>query len=135
MRKLLLVSALALMVPLGARAQSPVVTYPNPVTSVDASSTITVTNTFQSVFTAAGGTGSARAARQGCLIQNNGSNTMWVFAGPIANATKATSFQLIAPTTGVQGGSFSCATGGGGILQDQISITGTSGDAFTAKRQ
>lgn len=112
--------------------QVPVLTAPNGVSSSNSSGTITVTNTFQQIFASAiGGT----RVRQGCLIQNNGSNTMWVFAGPLASATKATSYTLIPPAAGVQGGSFSCSTGAGSVLQDQISITGTATETFTAAQQ
>lgn len=118
-----------------AWAQAPVATTPSYVTTTGASGSISVTSTFQSVFAAVGAPGIGVTARQGCAIQNTGSNTMYVYIGAIANATKATSFQLVPPATGVQGGSFNCATGGGGVVQDQISITGTASDTFTATRQ
>ena len=99
----------------------------SPVTSTNVSTTITVTNTFQSLQ-------AASTTRKGCLIQNGGSNNMWVFFGPIASATKALSF-LIVPVGNAGDNSISCATGTGGVLGDQVSITGTSGDAFTANFQ
>lgn len=94
----------------------------SPLTSKNLSSTISVTNTFQSLQ-------AATAGRNGCLIQNNGSHTMWVFFGPIASATATTSFVLPAAQ------SVSCAVGGLGVLIDQVSITGTSTDAFFANFQ
>jgi hypothetical protein len=93
-----------------------------PLTSGNASGTIAVTNTFQSLQAAKGG-------RNGCLVQNNGSHTMWVYFGPIASATAGTSYVLSA------GASISCAVGGLGVLIDQVSITGTSADAFFANFQ
>lgn len=131
MRKGLLAAALVLLAG-AASAQQPVITSPSRVGSVNASGTIAVTNTFQQVFASAL---LLAQPRQGCAIQNNGVNTMWVFFGPLASATKATSFQLVPPGVGVQGGSIGCNTGGGGVLQDQVSITGTATEAFTANRQ
>lgn len=82
------------------------------------SSTIAVTNTFQSIE-------AANAARSGGLIQNNGLNSMWVFFGPIANATKAKSVVLAA-------GQSLNLTAPGVVVTDQVSITGTSTDTFYA---
>lgn len=82
------------------------------------SSTIAVTNTFQSIE-------GANAARSGGLIQNNGVNSMWVFLGPIASATKAKSIVLVA------GQSLSLSAPGV-VVTDQVSITGTSTDTFYA---
>ncbi len=109
--------ALAISVPT-ALAQTPVVTQPSAQTANNASSTIAVSNTFQSVF-------AASAKRFGCSIQNNGSNSMWVYFGPIANATKATSFVVTA------GSALLCGSLGV-VAKDQVSITGTAADAFTA---
>ena len=90
-------------------------------TSTDLSSTIAVTDTFQSI-------NAANPARQGCTIQNNGAATMWVFFGAIAGATKAKSVVL---TTGQ---SVRCNLPGV-TLGDQISITGTATQEFYAKVQ
>lgn len=94
--------------------------------SINLSGTISVTNTFQSVQIQADGRG-------GCTIQNGGgTNAMWVFFGPIANATKAKSFILDA----THGETISCGIPFlPGLITDQISITGTSGDTFTANFQ
>jgi len=106
---------------------------PNPVTTLpytgalntNNSGTIAVTNTFQPVFLAL--TGNQR--RLNCVVQNNSAaNSMYVFFGPIANATLANSVKL-----GV-GASVNC-TGGGISLQEAVSVTGTSGDAFYAAQQ
>ena len=90
-----------------AHAQNLQVASPN----VPGSSTISVTNTFQSVLVAANG------SRFGCSIQNQGTATMYVFAGPIANATKATSKQLAPPSTGtITPSVFNCGSPGGPTL-------------------
>ena len=81
------------------------------------SGTIAVTNTFQSV--------AVQGVRNGCEVQNNGTHTMYVFFGPIASATTANSVALAA------GQGVGCGAPGV-VLSDQISITGTAGDAFYA---
>src|SRR5258708_5207899 len=59
-----------------------------PLTSTNSSSTIAVTNTFQSIQ-------ASTVGRKGCTIENQSTvDTMWVFFGPIGSATKATSFVL-----------------------------------------
>lgn len=96
-----------------------------PLTSTNLSSTISVTNTFQSIQ-------ASTAGRKGCLIQNQSTtNAMWVFFGAIGSATKASSF-ILDSSHGLQ---ISCAVGGLGVLTDQVSITGTSADAFAANFQ
>lgn len=117
-----------------AQAQSPVETFPYPAGTNHVDGTVAVSNTFQTVVPTALSVPKNKS-RKGCLIQNNGSNTMWIFIGPAASGTKGASFTLIPPTAGVQGGSFSCATGAGGVVQDEISLTGTSTEAFTASWQ
>ena len=127
----------ALAAPLPALAQQPVVTSPGQVTpTVAATLTIgTGGGTFQSVFAAAGNaTSPASKPRQGCLIEDVGSHNQWVFFGPIANATEAKSV-LIVPVGSAGPNGVSCATSAGGVLQDQISITGTSADTFFASVQ
>jgi len=106
-----------------AAAGQPVVTLPEPRASTggNASSTIASTNTFQSLW-------AANAVRGSCTIENNGTNTMWVFFGPIASATEATSVQLAA------GQSVNCDSAHV-VSTDQVSITGTSGDTFFAQQQ
>ena len=133
--------ALALGVSL-ASAQTPVVTQPYvQITTQNTSSTIAVTNTFQSVFAATGALASYSSTSPGtlgnpvvnkqraaCTLQNNGTHTMYVFFGPLASATTSSSVVLSA------GQSVQCNVGGV-TLQDQVSITGTSGDAFYAAQQ
>lgn len=107
-----------------ASAQSPVVTTPYAVTSSNNSSTVAVTNTFQSIWAANTG----NRGRAGCTLQNNGTNNMRVFFGPITNATANNSIVM------VPGAAVYCQVFGI-VLQDQVSITGTSGDAFFAAQQ
>lgn len=96
-----------------------------PLTSSNLSSTIAVTNTFQSIQVSTGG-------RNGCLIQNQSTtDPMWVYFGAIGGATKAKSFEL----DSTHGLAISCSVGGLGVLTDQVSITGTSTDGFTANFQ
>lgn len=104
-----------------AFAQSPVVTRPYGSISNNQSGTIAVTNTFQSIYAA----NTTTTGRVGCTIINYGTNTMWVFFGPIASATKAKSVQLTA------GQGVYCQWGVT-VLQDQVSITGTATEAFFA---
>lgn len=87
--------------------------------SIDASGTIAVTNTFQSLF-------AALQNRKSCTIQNNGTNKMYIGVG--SSPTLTNSFQVPA------GATFVCATMGV-TVNDAIAITGTAGDAFVAKRQ
>lgn len=123
MRYLLSILVLALSISF-ANAQNPVITLPNPVVSDNASSTIAATNTFQSIWVL----DTAVTGRTACTVQNNGTNTMWVFFGPIADATKGKSVVLTA-------GQATYCNSGIVVLKDQVSITGTSGDAFYAARQ
>lgn len=104
-----------------ALAQSPVVTKPYGATINNSSGSISVTNTFQSIWIAS----TANTGRVDCLIQNKGSNSMYLYFGNIVNATTPNSLTLGSGT------SFRCGNNGT-ILKDQISITGTSGDTFFA---
>jgi len=106
-------------------AEAATVVAPSQLGSSNLSSTISVTNTFQSIQ-------AYNSNRSGCLIQNQSTtDTMWVYFGPVASATKAASFMLDA-THGLQ---ISCSVGGTSVLRDQVSITGTSTDAFVANFQ
>lgn len=132
MQRIALAIFLCLLAPLAlAQVGTQVTTYPAPQSSVDASGTIAVTNTYQQVFTSKIGA-SGSAARHNCAIQNNGSHVMLVFFGPIANATAAKSYVLNPGSTNTGGDLIYCSGPSGVTLQDQVSITGTSGDAFTA---
>lgn len=107
-----------------AYAQTPVVTQPAGVVSYNLSSTIAVTDTFQSIFLASTGA----TGRIGCTVINYGAATMWVYFGAIADATKAKSIQLST-------GQAVYCNNGGIILKDQVSITGTATQAFFAAMQ
>lgn len=107
-----------------AYSQSPVITQPYGSTTLNSSSTITVTNTFQSIWIASGG----NTGRVGCTIQNNGTHNMYVYFGPIASATTTNSILISA------GQSVNCNSGSV-ILKDQVSITGTANDVFYAAQQ
>ena len=107
-----------------AFAQTPVVTQPYNVTTQNYSSTIAATNTFQSIWAA----NTTSRGRAGCLIQNNGSSSMYVYFGAIASATTPHSFQLSS------GQSVRCDNSGI-TLQDQVSITGTISQSFYAGQQ
>lgn len=117
--KRLLIGALFLLIGASfAYAQTPVVTQTSKFSNANASSTIAVTNTFQSIW-------SSNSFRNDCIIQNNGAASMYIYFGPIANATTPNSLSLAANST------FRCANSG--IVQsDQISITGTATQKFFA---
>lgn len=125
LRKLSIVfTALVAVLICGAvAAQQPVITYQYPGASALGNGTIAVTNTFQSVF-------STSLLRKGCLIQNLGSHTMFVFFGAIGGASSSAAFSL--PSSAAA--PFSCNSGGT-VLTDQISVTGTAGDIFSAIQQ
>lgn len=90
-----------------------------PVQTTNLSGTLAASGPFQSIQT-------ADANRSACLIQNNSAAAkMYVFFGPIASATTAKSVVLDA------GKSVSC-NNGPVVATDQVSISGTSGDAFLA---
>ncbi len=98
---------------------------PSQLGSNNLSGTIAVTDTFQSIQ-------AYNSDRSGCLIQNHSiANAMWVYFGPVASATKDASFMLDAGHA-LQ---ISCSVGGTSVLRDQVSITGTSADAFAANFQ
>lgn len=107
------------------QAQSPVVTQPYvDVITTNSSSTVAVTNTFQSIFAAPTG----NQKRAACTVQNTGTNSMYVFFGAIADATTAKSIKLAA------GNAVTC-NNSGVTLQEQVSITGTATETFYAAQQ
>ena len=126
MRKIFL--SLLFLISAPALAQQAVQVLPLQVVTTVVSGTITVTNTFQSVLANSQTNNPGARGRTSCTVQNNGTHTMFVFFGPIANATLTNSFQLAA------GNAILCQVNGA-TLQDQVSITGTSGDAFVAAQQ
>lgn len=119
MRRVLL-TFLLLAFATASQAQESVTNTQVKLPSLNLSSTIAVTNTFQSIQVA--------TQRRGCSIQNNGAASMWVFFGPIASATKAKSVVLLT------GQSVNCNSPGA-TLSDQISITGTATQEFFAAVQ
>jgi hypothetical protein len=122
--KRLLLALLLIGASFPAYAQSPVLTQPYNVTSVNYSSTIVATNTFQSIWVA----NTTSRGRAGCTVQNNGTHVMYVYFGAIASATTPNAVNLSA------GQSVRC-NNSGITLQDQVSITGTLGDRFYASQQ
>lgn len=120
-----LVLALALLFGAnGAESQTTVITIPGPLYSGNSSGTVTSGGTFQSIWSAA----PSGRLRKSCTVQNNGTHNMYVYFGPIASATDATAVTL------ASGQSVSCVAGGG-TLQDQVSVDGTTADAFFAAQQ
>lgn len=121
MKRLALLFALVLAPWLAYAQVNPVTTIPS-ARSADStnSSTIAVTNTFQTVFT-------ANANRTGCTIQNNSARTMYVYFVPIAGtaATTAASAVLAA------GQALNCSVFGTS-LTNSVQITGTATDVFYA---
>ena len=113
-----LLSLLAFCAP--ALAQAP---YPWNLNTVTINSTISVTSTFQSALAVQSG------GRHGCLIQNTGTHTEYVYFGAIASATTSNAFQ-ISP-----GQTISCASVYGVIAQDAVNITGTAGDGYVVTSQ
>lgn len=95
---------------------------PVTVPSTNLSGTVASTGVFQSIQV-------ANTSRNGCLIVNTSSAEEWVFFGPIASATEATAVPLYADQ------SVNCSTGSGGVLSDQVSITGTATSTFIANFQ
>ena len=107
-----------------ALLSSPVFADPPATTSsTNLSGSIAVTNTFQSIQ-------AQKNNRLGCTVQNLGANAMYVYFGSIAGAATTASAKLNA------GQSVNCTLAGiNYVLRDQVSITGTSGDAFFANFQ
>lgn len=104
---------------LAAFNYQPVQTYPGVRLTVDnQSSTIAVTNTFQQIW-------ALNDNRVDCMIQNNGTNNMWVFPGGTGSATKGAAAILAA------GQAYYCSFNGV-VYQGAISITGTAADAYYA---
>lgn len=95
--------------------------------TVVTATTIAVTNTYQALLARDDG-------RKGCLFQNQGTHTMFIFPGTIAQGTTA---GVNAGTGAMQvtaGGTFSCGLGNM-LLTDQLVVTGTAGDGFAIWNQ
>jgi len=121
MKRLLLSLVLLIAGASLALAQAPVTTVPYGAVVHNDSTAIITTNTFQSIWSASG----SLTGRTDCIIQNNGAASMYVYFGPIADATTPNSLILAAGTI------FKCGNNGV-ITKDQISITGTSTQRFFA---
>jgi hypothetical protein len=116
-----LLAFLALLALACPPARADTVIHPGGRTSQPASGTITLGGTFQPLFP-------ANPDRSGCIVQNTGTHVLYVFLGPIANATLTNSLQVAI------GATFTCANNGGTIvITDAISITtSTTADPFVA---
>lgn len=89
-------------------------------TSTDASGTVTLGGTYQTVL-------AASSARKGCLIQNPTTAT------EVLNIKVGT---MASPFTIPAGGSFSCSSPGGLVVTDLITLTAaTTSHAFAAVSQ
>jgi hypothetical protein len=135
MKKLGLVGCFVLGLLGSAAAQQAVQVTPYPTTTNggNSSTTITTTNTFQKLFSgqfnSTAPVSSTQGARHGCIIQNNGTHTMYISEGTtIATATLASSYQLLPPGTNAVS-VFNCDRGNS-VLSGEIDITGTGADAF-----
>jgi hypothetical protein len=126
-RALIALGALLIAFCGSVHAQQPVTTHGLDVVSKtpNQSGTIISTNTFQVVFTPS----TTQQKRQGCTIANYGTHTMYVYFGQTTDTpAEANSVQLAA-------NQFVNCNIGGVVLNDQVWITGTSGDAFFAAQQ
>ncbi len=97
-----------------------------PVATTETGVTIATTGTFQQAL-AAGSTLPA-GKRNSCTIQYTGNNIGYVFFGPTASATLATSFQLTNKQI------ITCPVGGV-VLNDAVQVTGTTNDTFVVAQQ
>lgn len=125
---ILWLSIFALCFSSGAKAQTPVFTYPIGQSITNSSGSITLTNQFQSVFV-------SNSGRKACVIQNTGTHVMYVFFGAIGGAATSTSFPLFPATAAGYPGGYVTCNNSGVVVTDQVSITGTTGDTFTATSQ
>ncbi len=89
-------------------------------TTTQTKATVAVTNTYIQAL-------ASSATRKGCLIQNVGTHTMYVYFGAAPGDT-TTSLQL-APNTAI-----SCAAGLI-VLTDAVQLTGTAGDVAIVASQ
>lgn len=117
MKSLLLILSLLVASFSFAIAQNPVVTQPSERTALSTASG-TATASFVSVF-------AANLNRLGCVIQNKGSNNMYVNFVSLATATISNS-SMVAP-----GASAGC-TLYGTVITGQVSVRGTAGDDYYA---
>ena len=110
----------------------PVLAQSIPVASNNLSSTITTTNTFQSIQAVTNN-------RLGCTVQNNASSAsgdlMWVYFDKSNSANCSAAVKSPGSATLLPGQSVNCSVAGTTVLKDQVCITGTSGDAYFANFQ
>jgi hypothetical protein len=102
---------------------------PAPLTSAQIGTTIAVTNTFQIALAASAWVANptpGAQARQGCLLQNNGTHSMYVYFKKTGAAVASLTNSFILQANGLM----NCNSISGGVLQDEIDISGTSGDAY-----
>jgi hypothetical protein len=76
-------------------------------------STAATANTYQSAL-------ASNTSRNGCTIQNTSTSTMRIYVGAVGSANDAGAFQIAA------GGSFSCASPGGIVITDAISVASSA---------
>lgn len=124
----LLGAAVLLLVPISAMGAGgvPVASVGAPRYSVESNGTVSVTNTFQQVFGQDTG-----GNRVGCKIFNTSAHTIYVFFGPIANATTSNAIPIPAYSASSPSPYVGC-NDIGVVLQDQVSVTGTAGDTFVS---
>jgi hypothetical protein len=85
-------------------------------TSTTTPGSVTTANTYQSAL-------ASNTSRNGCTIQNTSTSTMRVYVGAPGSATDGSAFQI------ASGGSFSCASPGGIVITDQISVASATAAA------
>lgn len=124
MKRFLAVLTLGLLL----SAQAPVITQPSGVTTYNNSGVVTAGGTYQQVFPAYAPVAPG-GGRKACTIINLATTTLYVFAGPIASAVHTNSVPL------AQFQSFYCGTAAGSVLQDQISVDGTTSGGYYAAQQ
>lgn len=95
---------------------------PQGATTTVTAGTIAVTNTFQAAL-------AASTTRKGCLLQNKGSNVMYVYFGVIGSATTPLGIELSNRS------SITCGTYGNIVATDAVNVTGTAGDQFVVTNQ
>jgi hypothetical protein len=88
-------------------------TGPTRATSTTTPGSVTTANTYQSAL-------ASNTSRNGCTIQNTSTSTMRIYVGAVGSATDAGAFQIAA------GGSFSCASPGGIVITDAISVASST---------
>lgn len=124
MKKILIILGLLLISSI-AQAQTSVITIPKPVTAVDnESSSVVTTNTFQQIFPAS----TANVGRVACVVQNTGTNPMYVYFGATADATIAKSVKLVA------GQACTCDVNNI-VIKTAVQITGTTTETYYAAQQ